>query len=303
MKKIIPFTLIIVLLFSIVAFAQDATSNLNDQDTFYGVSYTQNNGIYLEGLKLKNIEVSITEDNISGSFKEGTNEVTFNSIKIDTVEKEQIVVGNYTGTATISEVDYLIQISKNENGFSGIIFNEKKDVKEAFIISKQPILSLKEKFNIINKELDRKKLIKIEEENAISDNDVGILSTYYDRSLHIYKDAKDIIFLYSGGTVEGTLYYTKAVNDPTGMTYYFDRVYGYVAWESGFDGLAIINEDEEYGHVWGTPECPNKSNTTWDISYEAFYTSPYYFQATVSYTLLIDFVPVLFWDSDNYLIN
>ena len=107
----------------------------------------------------------------------------------------------------------------------------------------------------------------------------------------------------SGGTVEGTLYYTVISNAPDGMRFYFDRLYGYIDWASGFDGITIANENEPYGIFWGTPNCPSRNTQTWYISQGAYESGNYYLKATVSYTLLVKYVPVLFWDTDQELIQ
>jgi hypothetical protein len=299
MKKILVFILVGTMILSVVAIAEE---NFDYNESQYnGVLYNIENDNVVLGNSIDDIDLLVSGDTIELSFVKSNERININALKSNSFYENNVEYSKFVGNATLKEFKYNVQLIISDNGLSGMIYNDNKEVITAFIVSKNNLSEFEYKLQEFNDYLKDSSL----EENSIikvSENQV-LRSSYYNKSVYIYKDGLSIPFLLSGGTVEGTLHYIKAVNDPDGLKYSFDYIYGYVNAESGFDGLAIINEDEMYGVVWGTPSNPSSQITTWNVNYDAYYSSPYYFRATVSYTALVNSIPVLAWDSDKVLIN
>ncbi|SNX52621.1 hypothetical protein [Thermoanaerobacterium sp. RBIITD] len=148
---------------------------------------------------------------INGSI-EGVN------FSVDKYKSEEDV-DYFKGKAQYGDQTLDINIVKNNYGLSGIVFNNKKDVIKAFIISdKQKLNEIKEDIKNVNLSIQNNEKsngdLDLDKETIITPN------TYYqDKQLHIFKSALDIPFILSGGTVEGTLYYTVISNAPDGMRF------------------------------------------------------------------------------------
>ncbi|MBE3591515.1 MAG: hypothetical protein IMW84_01070 [Thermoanaerobacter sp.] len=294
MKKfLVVFLLCLILGFSSTVSFAALVYNININNKHVGLYYN------IRGDQIE-IQSEFSDYNINQNnqvIKGTIGEVNFSVDKY----KSEKDVDYFKGKAQYGNQSLNMNIVKNSYGLSGIVFNDKKDVIKAFIISdKQKVNEIKKNVKNINLSIQNNK----KSYGNLNKGTIIVPNTYYqDNQLHIFKSALYIPFILSGGTVEGTLYYTVASNVPDGMRFYFDRLYGYIDWASGFDGIMITNENEPYGVFWGTPSWPSRNIQTWYINQGAYKSGNYYLKATVSYTLLINNVPVLFWDSDQKLIQ
>lgn len=301
MKRLLVLLLVISIAFipfSGAAFADQSFSK--DASKLKGISYYDANGIFKMGSELIIKSMLINESNIEGVFGVGKDIVNFTADETRTFTREDKQFVDYSGKAKVNENEYNISIFRYEKSISGMVYDNSKKVILSFIISEEDLGFINDELTRVSKQINKTApLITVSEEVH---ND-GTKSAYYNRTIYMFKDAFDIPYILSGGTVEGTLSYVKAVNDPSGMRYSFKDVYGCINAESGFDGFTIANEDEVYGIAWGSPNCPTANIQTWKINYDAYMTSPYYFCATVSYRMLVNNIPVLYYDTDEVLIN
>lgn len=300
MKKMFVMLMVLLLIFSTFALANEKS----EAKTFEG--YTYNKVINKDGNKLftkleknkdiKDINLIYGCDNISGDFKILNDLVTVNAnlLKFDKINN----IIYYNGTAKYKNEMYNVDFIKNDYGLSGLIYNKDKSEVIPLIMSSLDKDEMDSILFTINNEF-KKNANLISEETVIKKdiNDLVIdsKSTPINKTEYLFYDGTCIPFVVSAGSVEGTLYYQTNID--VGNQFYADRIYGVINWVSGFDGLSITNTNEEYGHLYGTPSCPPRQMTTWDIDKFAEQEGQYYYKATVSYTLIVKNLPVLFWRS------
>ena len=86
--------------------------------------------------ELEDINISSLSNPESGSFLFNGEEIVFSAEKIKSNEKDNIIYNTYEGIATIEDQEFYISMSGNEEGLSGMIYNEKtKEVKFGFVVS------------------------------------------------------------------------------------------------------------------------------------------------------------------------
>jgi len=79
--------------------------------------------------------------------------------------------------------------------------------------------------------------------------------------------------------------------------FYAERIQGVVSWNSWFDLISIRNPNEPYGYLFCTPTCPPRVITTWNINEFACYSGTYDLVGQISYSILVDSIPVLFFNT------
>lgn len=296
MKKILSLILAIFMLLgsnTILTFANEQVANNETK----GYTYSINNGLLVKEKEVKELEISTEDINVlNGTFYISDDKVTIDATYTKEDKKNKVIY--YMGTANYQGKKYLVDIVKNDIGMSGLMYDESRTDVVSFAISKKEVKDLDDGFELFNKEF--KRLNKNFKPNNLQydvneASNIGILSTPVKKTLYNAYDGWTIPFVISAGSVEGTFYYTKGL-EPEAQ-FYAEKIYGVVNWNTGFDSLAITNENETYGHLYATPACPPRVITTWTIDKMAYASGQYTFDATVSYSLIVKGAPVLFWDS------
>ena len=291
MKRVLLSLLIIFII--LATFTVTASENSR---VFNGKIYGKDNNMELKAEKIvKNVKITKTKDFIEGKLVAENRKMHFSA----KLTKSQDGINSYHGTIIDGKTTYNCDIVENENGMSILYYDDSREFVKTIILSSKgnDTETIREKIN--------KEVIPSIKENKIQHSvDIVQETTLITQSMnpitnvhHIFKDAISIPLVIGGGTVEG--WFTYQTNVEPSVRFYAMKMEGYINWESGFDSISITNENEMYGVFWGTPSCPSKNYQTWNIGMMAEKQGAYYINATVSYYLLVDALPVLFWDSDS----
>jgi len=293
MKRLI--VLLLVLIIMIVPMTAFADSSIREDTNLKGAVFMKNiNEELEEEFTVNNVKIIKLESTISGSLKAGESKITF----LAEVIKKEDGIGYYNGILYLDNKDLKCDVVENGNGLSIIYYDNTRKYVRLIILSNNGVNVEKVK-NEINKEIVPKiKTDKFEHEiiEEPIEGDAVIRSYPINHTHHMFKDSLNIPLIIGGGTVEGWFHYQTNI-DPSAKFYAVDMD-AIINWESGFDGVTITSEDEMYGIFWGTPSCPTRNFQTYSIGMMAEEESPYKMEATVSYYLLVECLPVIFWDTD-----
>lgn len=246
---------------------------------------------------IKNMKISEDDTKIKGTLKSNKKTLKFTAELV----KKKDGINSYSGSINTKNEKYNCEIVKNNNGLSILYYdNTRKFVRSIVLVNTA------NKLGKVEEEIRSKVEPTIKEKSkqtfeVESENSFQLFSNPINQTHHIFKDSVGIPFLLEGGTVEGWFKYQINV-DPS-MAFYATELEGVINWSSGFDSISITNVDEVYGIFWGTPSCPSRNLQTWNINKAAENDSQYYIDATVSYTLLVQGFPVLYWDTDTEYLN
>lgn len=294
MKKISELLLLVlILVIAHPVYAAEISNNV----IYEGYTYQKTDNSIDVGIPLSNISLDITPTNISGSFLLNNQPI---NITATFSKSDENNLNFYLGKATLNNSLYNLDIIENDNGLSGLIYDEDKINITPFVITRKSDSSIastnsKEAIELIKSNLDSKNSNTESSTTFLQAKSLGNTHT-----LSLSHSFWNVPYLLSTGEVHGTLYYRT---DTLAGKFWADKVIGTVAWESGFDGFSITNENETYGHLWSSPKCPEKRQYTWSIDEIADKPGTYYFTATISYRTNPKGVPVLLWDTKKVVIS
>ncbi|WP_106766456.1 hypothetical protein [Paenibacillus faecalis] len=223
------------------SFAADSQQATNQ---FSGFSYNSNENVFSVGSDLKNAKVSKADSHLSLSYSlEGKN------VSIEADYYSNIDFEEYTGEAVINDSTILsATVITNENGLSGLVYDEQQNVDHGFVIDYNGEINNKsnEVISTLNQAQTEELQITFEEPQ------IGTMAASRNFVAHLSHKPVEGAGVRTGFN-EGWLHYTRYTNSPDGIRIYFDKLVASIeTLGSPFASFLIKNEDAAYGILYTT---------------------------------------------------